>query len=128
MLMLRNTCMVCNYLMHMRNLLAAMMSWLEVVLIIILKEESMIMNPSINLMIIFICHNSLRFMIQIVTLLTFPQVNAIIMKEGDISTLYILMITSWVTRAFARLVSKNGYVWKVLYGSYIFTHSTTYSI
>jgi hypothetical protein len=47
------------------------------------ERESMLMYPLINLMILFICHNSRWFMIQVVTLLTFLQVSAVIMKEED---------------------------------------------
>jgi hypothetical protein len=65
---------------------------LKMMLEITLKEKSMLMNALINLMILFMCQKFPSYMIQIVTLLNFLLVIAIIMKEEVISTLFMLIV------------------------------------
>jgi hypothetical protein len=87
--MFRSTYVVCNFLMN--NLIEAMIL-LKMVLITTLKEEIMLMNAIINLMILFICQNFPRCMIQIVILLNFSLVIATIIKEEVMSALYMKLI------------------------------------
>jgi hypothetical protein len=103
MLLLRSTYVVCNFLI--KNLIATIMLWLKMILVTTLKEESMLMNSIINLMILYVFQKMSSYMIQLVTLLNVLLVIVTTMKEEVISTLFMFQVMIWCAHP---LIIYNG--------------------